>query len=277
MSSIFRKDALERLTSPEQLDKRITIIGRGSILALLAFLFLIASALVWGFLGTAVTTVNGPGILTQDKEGVKVIAAPQGGIVQEILLRAGDEVAAGDTVLRFNQDGQEHDLVSFVDGHILELRVTEGEFVQPGRTVGTVTSQGDDFVVLAFLTAAEGKRVTEGMEVAVVPLTVNQEEYGSMPGTVLSVSERPVSSAEPQALLQDEQLVELLTHGQPPILVVVDVEEDGSNPSGFRWNTGDGPPFSITSGTLASVDVTVQEERPIAYILPQIEQLLGSP
>lgn len=275
MSSIFRKSAVERLTSPEQLDKRITIIGRGSFLGLLAILFLVISAVIWGLLGTAPTAVSGPGILTNDKDGVKVIAASQSGIVQEILLRAGDEVQAGDVVLRLNQDGTVHDLVSFVNGRIIELRVAEGEFVPSGKTVGTANSQGDDFVVLAFLNASDGKRVSEGMEVSVVPVTVNQEEYGSMPGTVLSVSERPVSSYEPQALLQDEQLVDLLTHGQPPILIVIDVEESDDAPSGFRWHTGSGPPFPVTSGTLASVAVTVREERPISLILPNLGRKLG--
>lgn len=275
MSSIFRKSALERLTSPEQLDKRITIISRGGFLGLLAILFLIVAGLVWGFLGTAVTSVSGEGILTNDKEGVKVIAAPQGGVVKEIYLRPGDQVHAGDAVLRLSLDDHEINLVSYVDGKMVELRATQGEFVSAGTTVGIVTSNSDDFVVLAFLTAADGKKVTEGMEVAVVPATVNQEEYGSMPGTVLSVSEQPVSAAESAAMLQDEQLVELLTDGQPPILIVVDVEEDTSSPSGFLWHNGSGPPFLVTAGTLAAVAVRVKEQRPISLILPDVTQKLG--
>lgn len=170
--------------------------------------------------------------------------------------------------MRLSQDDQKIDLFSYVDGEIKELRATYGEYVPPGKTVGIVSGTQDDFVILAYLSAADGKRVTEGMEVAVVPSTVNQEEYGSMPGTVLSVSEQPVSKAESLTLLQDEQLVELLTDGQPPILIVVDVYEDESLPSGFRWNTGSGPPFSVTHGTLASVAVTIKEQRPVSLILP---------
>jgi len=233
--------------------------------------FFLLLPILWGFLGTAVTNVNGVGILTNDLEGVKVIAAHKEGIVEEIVLQRGEKVSPGDVVLRLNLDGQTHDLLSFVEGEISELRVTRGEFVAQGTTIGTVTSAGGDNVVVAFLSAADGKRVTPGMAASIVPSTVNQEEYGSMPGTVLSVSDRPVSFAEPQALLQDEQLVNLLTHDQPPILVVIDVEEDSSSPNGFRWHAGSGPPFLITPGTLVSAAITVDKQRPISLIFPSLK------
>jgi HlyD family secretion protein len=53
---------------------------------------------------------------------------------------------------------------------------------------------------------------------------------------------------------------------------VIDVFEDSSTPSGFRWDTGTGPPFAITLGTLAEVQVTLKEQTPISMLFPIFER-----
>jgi HlyD family secretion protein len=85
------------------------------------------------------------------------------------------------------------------------------------------------------------------------------------------VSERSVSSEELTALLQDDQLVSFFSSEGLPIMVVIDIDEDSSTPSGLRWDIGDGPPFAITSGTLAEVHVTIKEQAPISVLLPSLE------
>jgi len=275
MSSIFRKEALKKLSSPDQLDKRINLIGRGGIFGLIAILLLIAAGLVWAFTGTVTTTVHGSGILTNDSAGVKVVAAAQEGIVKTVFLNTGDQVKSGDPIVCLSQDGKEVEVNSLFDGEILELRVTEGEFVPAGTTVALLTNPSNNFVVMALFPAAEGKLITEGMQADVVPSIVKPEEYGSMPGKILSVSERPVSSAEVQAFLQDEELVELLTGGEPPIMVIVEVQTDSSSASGFKWGSGTGPPFLITSGTISGVEVSVDEQTPITLLFPFLKSILG--
>jgi HlyD family secretion protein len=235
----------------------------------------VLAVLVWAIFGTVVTTVTGNGIVTNDKGGMKVIAAQQAGMVEAVLKQPGEAVRAGDPVLRLLTDGQPSEVASLVDGVIVEMRTTEGEFIPQGATVSTVTSHSADFTVIAFLPAADGKRVVPGMEVEIVPSTVSEEEYGSMSGVVTSVSERPVSGMEVETLLQDEELAVLLTHAEPPILVYVNLFEDATVPSGFRWHAGTGPSFAVTSGTLATIDVIVAEQAPITLILPNLKAILG--
>ena len=272
---IFRKSAMERLTSPEQLEQRITIISRGGFLGLVAILLLVATALVWAIFGTVSTAVSGDGYLTNDLDGVKVISVTQPGLVESILLGAGDTVKKGDAVLRLTQDGQEFEVISHVEGTIIEMRAAVGQFVAAGTTIGTVSGGGDDYYVFAALPPAAGKRVAAGMPVQVVPATVSQEEYGSMPGTVIEVFDRPVSNAAVQTFLQDEQLTEILTDGEPRVIVLVSLEEDDGTPSGFKWSAGSGPPFAVTPGTLSNAQVIIKEQAPITLVLPYLENVLG--
>ena len=47
------------------------------------------------------------------------------------------------------------------------------------------------------------------------------------------------------------------------------------NRSGFEWWSGKGPPYRITAGTVATVDVVVERVRPITLVIPALRKLLG--
>ncbi|MBD1871008.1 hypothetical protein H6F95_27625 [Cyanobacteria bacterium FACHB-471] len=62
-TSIFRKESLERLSSPEQLDQLMQVVSPKSWLPLASLASLMALALVWGFFGRIPITAVGKGIL----------------------------------------------------------------------------------------------------------------------------------------------------------------------------------------------------------------------
>lgn len=66
-SSIFRKEALERLSSPEQLDQLMQIVTPRSWLPLAALSGLLACGLGWSFVGRIPVTTDGKGALVYDE------------------------------------------------------------------------------------------------------------------------------------------------------------------------------------------------------------------
>jgi hypothetical protein len=62
-SNIFRKEALERLSSPEQLDQLMQIVSPRSWLPLTALGGLLACGLVWSFVGRIPVTTTGQGVM----------------------------------------------------------------------------------------------------------------------------------------------------------------------------------------------------------------------
>ena len=79
---IFRKVALERLSSPEQLDQLMQVTNPQGWLALVGLCALLAAALLWGIFGSVPTETTGEGILLR-----------QGGVSE--LVAAGTEPTAG--------------------------------------------------------------------------------------------------------------------------------------------------------------------------------------
>jgi HlyD family secretion protein len=104
---------------------------------------------------------------------------------------------------------------------------------------------------------------------------VKREEYGSLLGKVTWVAEFPSTSRGMIRLLGNEALVTKLMQQGPPIQVNVALERDPSTPTGYRWSSSRGPNLKISSGTLASGDVVVQEDRPFRLIIPKIREATG--
>jgi len=115
MSKIFRKVALERLSSPEQLDQLMQVTRPQGWLALAALLALILAALAWGVLGSIPTEALGQGILLR-QGGVSELVAAGSGQVEEVLVRVGDTLEKGQAVARIRQESL-----------ILQIRDTEAK------------------------------------------------------------------------------------------------------------------------------------------------------
>ncbi|MGI6508359.1 MAG: NHLP bacteriocin system secretion protein [Saccharofermentanales bacterium] len=93
MSNIFRKASLERLASPEQLDKMIQVTSPMVWLASVAIVLVIAVTVVWAFVGRLPEKVEIHGLYTSDAQ-VQSLYAPANGKI-DILVSKDDVVKAG--------------------------------------------------------------------------------------------------------------------------------------------------------------------------------------
>jgi len=99
---IFRKVALERLSSPEQLDQLMQVTDPKGWLALGAMAVLLLTSLAWGVFGSIPTEASGEGILLR-QGGVSSLVAAENGQVEEILVSVGDRIEKGQVVARIRQ------------------------------------------------------------------------------------------------------------------------------------------------------------------------------
>ncbi len=99
---IFRKVALERLSSPEQLDTLLVVTSPKGWVALIALFGLLCAAILYGFMGSIPTKVNGQGILMRSG-GVFRLESLSGGRVIAVNVKVGDIIQSGQVVARIEQ------------------------------------------------------------------------------------------------------------------------------------------------------------------------------
>jgi hypothetical protein len=268
---IFRKVALERLSSPEQLDQLVKITTPSGWLALAALVILLLMLLAWAVLGTVPSQVSGPAILIPTG-GIKNVASPFAGQVSELAVTAGQTVEEGQVVAMIAQveGGEAAEVISPYTGRVLEVKVDDGYLVERGTTLLNMELTGDDVRLEAvmYVPLADGKQLTPGMSVQVAPSTVRPEVYGFMNGRVVSVGTFPSTYEGILRTLGSDDLVQALNVGTAPIEVHIELVPDGSTVSGFQWSSPEGPPTTVESGTLGTATVITGEQHPINFVLP---------
>jgi biotin carboxyl carrier protein len=99
---VYRRIALDRLSSPEQLDQLMQVTRLRSWLALAGIGILLATTLAWSIFGTISTTIPGEGMLIRPG-GLFDVYAPDPGTITEIRVGEGDLVTKGQPVATIEQ------------------------------------------------------------------------------------------------------------------------------------------------------------------------------
>jgi HlyD family secretion protein len=102
-SKLFRPAALDRLSSPEQLDRLVTLTRPAAWLALIAICGLSAITIIWGIVGTIPTRVEGDGILIGSGGRILDAAGSASGTLAAFTVRIDDVVKRGQIVARLEQ------------------------------------------------------------------------------------------------------------------------------------------------------------------------------
>lgn len=102
MSTIFRQISLERLTSPEELDKTIEVTSLKSWLALIGAIIIIAVTIIWLITGSITIKTYGEGMLISGG-GVYNVSHAYSGELTDVKIEAGDYVNKGDVIARIDR------------------------------------------------------------------------------------------------------------------------------------------------------------------------------
>jgi|SRR3984957_15765040 len=95
--SIFRDVSLDRLSSPDELDRLLQVTDSKAWIAQLAIFGLITLALVWGYTGRLPTVVSGQGVIVR-RGGVLNVVAAGAGVVARLKVDVGQKISAGQIV-----------------------------------------------------------------------------------------------------------------------------------------------------------------------------------
>jgi HlyD family secretion protein len=166
-------------------------------------------------------------------------------------------------------------VLSPLDGTITELKTSPGTVVAPGKPILSIETSGSGLELLLYVPPEFGKKIAPGMDVRIEPATVKKEEYGTLIGHVLSVSDFPMTAEGMASTLQNPELVTRFMQQGPPYAVRVELASAPDSVSGYRWSGGPGPPIHLSSGTTVRASVTINRRAPISLLLPLLKGQSG--
>ncbi|WP_128374581.1 HlyD family efflux transporter periplasmic adaptor subunit [Streptomyces cavernae] len=266
----FRQQALAKLQSPEELDLPVRFARPQGWLALTVTVLVMAAAGFWAVRGSVTSTVSAPAVLMHG-QGSYVLQSPVAGQVTGVLAEQGRRVRANAPLLKVRTDDGDTVVRTVAAGRITSLVATVGAIISTGSDIAAVekiAKPGDPLLAVVYAPAENAAAIPDDAAVDLTVQSAPAEEYGVLRGRVKAVGRTAQSRQQIGAFLGDSQLGEQFTRKGRPVAVLVRLDRDPGTESGYRWSSKDGPPFAMTSMTLATGSIRLADQRPIDWLLP---------
>ncbi|MFD8507232.1 HlyD family efflux transporter periplasmic adaptor subunit [Streptomyces sp. NPDC059687] len=266
----FRQQALAKLQSPEELDLPVRFARPQGWLVLSVTVIAMAAASVWAVTGSVSSTVGAPAILTHG-EGSYILQSPVAGQVTAVLAKEGQRLPADAPVLQVRTNEGDAVVRTVAAGRITGLAATIGQIIQTGTNVAAVEKvahASDPLYATVYVPAETAASIPADASVDLTVQSVPAQSYGVLRGHVRSVDRTAQSAQQIAAFLGDSQLGEQFTRKGRPVAVLVRLDPSSRTKSGYKWSSAEGPPFTLSSMTLATGSIRLADQRPVDWLLP---------
>lgn len=281
MAQLYRKSALEKISSPEQLDKALTVTSPLSWLALAAVTLIIVVTLIWSIVGRIPVTVTADGVIT-NPTGVCAVYAREKGVVKWINVAEGSQLHIDNptAILTYTDaNGEEQTLFSDQVGTVSSVNVKVGDALENGTLVARVTPSvthnqkaGYDQVVVCYLKLADRSKIRRwadgGLYVNVYLTGEESQRNGYMVARVTNI-DATIDPSNPHAKA-------VLGAENNTVAVICEIILDDSTASGYYWsNSSGGSRVQETDDTPVSAKFVVEEIPPIKKLSEKLAELWG--
>lgn len=280
MAQLYRKSALEKISSPEQLDKALTVISPLSWIALAAVTVMIVVTIIWSVVGTIPMTVAALGVVSLPKDTVTVFSLESGEV------RALKEYAQPGTVIReYNTPLLQYETASHATpelcsdqvGVVTSVLVKAGDKIDRGTAIIRLRPLVDaEQVVVCYVKLADASKLKPGMEANVDLTSRDSQAYGHMRAKVISIDSFVSKDSDMLAVLGSQELAgSLKGENAAVVAVILQLKPDAGTVSGYYWSAPKGAKQPVPNGMEVQVSIVVEEVPPITKLFYKLKELWG--
>lgn len=277
MKDLYRKSALERLSSPDQLDKVIRIASPLSWLALLAVTAVVAIVVTWSIVGTIPETITANGMVVAPV-GTNAVYTDITGTVSAAYVTVGSELYMNTPVMAITTpQGESETILSDQVGTVSEAVATVGSAVRQNSELVRVSPrvQGSQAVV-CYVPVSSVKKLERGMQAYVTLTAAESEIYGHMVARVVNIDARAASVKGMEGVLgSDNKMADAFTKDGAVASVALEFYPDANTVSGYYWSNEKGAGQAVPNGSMCSVRLITKEIRPIEKLFTKIREIWG--
>lgn len=278
MAELYRKSALERISSPEQLDKALTVTSPMSWIVLIAITLIMVVTIIWSIIGTIPVTVTTNGIVASPVS-TNAVYTPESGTVTSVLVYPGSQLRAGDAVASYKTgNGDVKTIYSDQVGTVTEVLVKAGDTITQGNDILRVSPKSNSpQVIVCYVQLSDAKKIERGMQVSVSLSSAESQTYGHMLARVTNIDSYVSSTKGMSYVLgTDNNLAATFQKdGAAVVAVTCELYPDAESASGYYWSNDKGAQLDVTNGSLVSAKVIVEEVRPISKLFSKLKDIWG--
>lgn len=277
MADLYRKSSLERISSPEQLDKVLKVTSPMSWLALIGITLIVIVTVIWSIVGTIPVTITSQGIVSS-MVGSNAVYTQEAGTVISVRVRTSDELHLGDPVLTYKNAA--NDVVTIYSdqvGTVADIVVKKDDTFTPGSEVirVTPTTQSSQMVV-CYVPLAQAKKLERGMQVNISLDSLDSQSYGNMVARVVNIDAYAASVSGMAGVIgSGNNLDSAFTKDGAVVAVACELYPDADTASGYYWSNEKGAGVTVTNGSLVTAKIVTEEVAPITKLFSKLNEIWG--
>ena len=303
-NNLFRKEALDKVSNPEQLDQHVRITRPGAWVAILAIVTLFVGVGIWAFVGNIYSGENVYGVIFPTNSLI-VKTSQSGGKITDVLVSETQEVEKGDVLAvvpdsnLLSQIAEKQAAYMSATGpaketlklalESLKAQYLENSFItaeksgtiseiesidtviEPGSTVAMNVSNestSNSKEIIAYVSYSIASTFKVGDVAQVTPASLKREEYGYMTGTVTKIGSSVISEDDIIKSMGTTKYVASMDLAPDSVEVRVRINVDNTSKNGYEWSNSRGKNIEkIDIGTLCNIKVITNNKRPIDLLI----------
>ena len=277
---VFRKSALEKISSPDQLDKVLKVTSPMSWLALLGITLILVFVVVWSFTGSLPSTITATGVIVRSNTSTNTVLSTQRGTVQKLSAGVGTELNKNNNqvMVQSTATGDET-ITTDLLGTVTEVLVRPGETIENRAEilrVNTRMSSNQKETVVCYVSVSDMDKIKRGMEVTVSLDSADSNAYGHMSGRVINIDTWAASQKAIAAVVgNDNAMVNaLMGEGKGVCAVACELNVDPRSLSGYAWSNEKGNKEAILSAPqMCSVRIVTERVPPITKLFAKLKDI----
>ena len=272
MAQLFRKSSIEKLSSPDQLDKSIIVTSSLSWISLIGVAVIIVSFIIWAFCGTIPSTIEANGVVFGG-EYTNTIYSSSSGIVTNICAIEGEKKNANEILCYIIDDANNtHAILTKNECVIEKVIVEEGDKIDySDELFGISPYPSNEQYAVLFIEIGQLPAIHTGMDVVVNLPAFNNQKYGHMNGTIIEIDDFVATDSTLKRILgNSEELIQYLLNADEPFVVVTcRLQKDDTADNGLFWSSEKGKKLAVNDGSVLNAKIIISESAPITKLFPE--------
>lgn len=262
---LFRRAALERLSTPDRLDELMIVTTIRSWLMILPFVLLTLGLVLWATFSNIRITVDAQGYLVTSPTAK--VASLQSGIVSDVLVTVGQSIEIGQPIITLNLVDTNTIITvnSPHSGTVLRVNTQLNDLIVVGSVITEIeTVQGEIPPTATLYISADTTSVLAGQSVEIAPDSVNILETGVIRGTVTQIYDENILTR--LQILQktgEQALYETLDENARYIEVIATVSHVDDS---FIWSLEQGEQVVLQDNETVTVTIITNTQSPFEFL-----------
>lgn len=302
MADLYRKSALDTITTPEQLNKQVKIMRPAVWLIYVALVAAFITFAVWSLTYMMSDGINMSGVVFTNSNIVNH-TVDRTCMVTDVLVSEGEYVDIGDiiAVLSYEEQLEEIDLakkeLSGIEAGTAEyeekqenidkltaeyiaktiVKSSNSGYIQSVKSTGMALDAGDSVAmvisdqgyeeVIAYVPLQLVNNLGLGMTAQISPSYADREEYGYMTGVITSISDTPASEESITNKMGTFSYVADILPDESCVEVRIRLDLDEESENKYKWSNNKGEGLRVELGTQCEIIVVTDEYHPIELLL----------